>query len=111
MKIKKNDIVKVLAGKDRGKTGKVLRSYPQSQKIVVEGIAVIAKHIKASRNGEKGQKIYLPRPFAVSKVMIICPKCGQGTRIGYTAVPTQEGVVSKIKKERVCKKCHQSFTS
>ncbi len=111
MKIKKNDIVKILAGKDKGKTGKVLRCYPETQKIVVEGIAVIAKHMRAGRNGEKGQKIYLPKAFAVSKAMIVCPKCGQGTRIGYQAVPHQTGVVSKIKKERVCKKCHQSFTS
>ncbi len=67
MKIKKNDIVKVLAGKDKGKTGKVLRCYPETQKIVVEGIAVIAKHMRAGRNGEKGQKIYLPMPKNLSQ--------------------------------------------
>lgn len=111
MKIKKNDMVKIRAGKDKGKTGKVLRSYPLIQKVVVEGVSVVAKHVRAGRDGQKGQKIYLPKPIAVSKVMIVCPKCGQATRIGYRAVPHQQGVVSKVKKERVCKKCHQSFTS
>lgn len=111
MKIKKNDIVKVRSGKDKGKTGKVLRSYPLNGKIVVEGIFVVAKHVRAGRDGGKGQKIYLPKPIAVSKVMIVCPKCGQTTRIGFKAVSHQQGVVSKVKKERVCKKCHQSFTA
>lgn len=106
MKIKKNDTVAVLAGKDRGKTGKVLRAFPQEGKIVVEGVHIVAKHIKARKNGEKGQKLYMPKPLPVDKVMLVCPHCNAKTRVGYSVTV----VDGKKKKERMCKKGNHAIS-
>ncbi len=97
MRIKKNDIVKMLAGKDLGKTGKVLRSLPDRGKVIVEGLNLIKKHTKTRKEGQKGQRVELPRGIDASNVMLVCPKCGEGTRIAYKIAG---GV-----KSRVCKKC------
>lgn len=101
MKIKKNDTVTLLAGKDKGKTGKVLRVHLDRQKVVVEGANLVVKHVKARKEGESGQRIYLPSAIGVSKVQIVCPSCGKQTRIGSRAV---EG--ARTKRERFCKKCN-----
>lgn len=106
MKIKKLDNVKVIAGKDKGKTGKVLRVLPDAEKVVVEGANLLAKHIRPRKAGEKGQKIYIPAPLHVAKVMLVCPHCGNATRIGYRML--SEG---KQKKERICKRCNQAITA
>lgn len=97
MKIKKNDLVKMLAGKDSGKTGKVLRVYPTEQKVIVDGLNMLKKHNKPRKEGEKGQRVEIPRRIDISNAMLVCPKCGKPTRIGYKT----EG----DKKIRVCKKC------
>lgn len=97
MKIKKNDLVKMLAGKDSGKTGKVLQVAPQVGKVVVEGLNIVKKHSKPRKQGEKGQRIEVPRKVQISNVMLICPKCAKATRIGYKMIAG--------KKQRVCKKC------
>ncbi len=97
MKIKKGDNVLVIAGKDRGKTGKVMRALPQEMAIVVEGINIKKKHTRARREGEKGQVVSIPAAFTVSNVKIVCPKCGKATRVGFT--------VENDNKKRVCKKC------
>ncbi len=97
MKLKKGDIVKMLAGKDRGKTGKILQSFPEEKKVIVEGLNIVKKHIKPKREGEKGQRIEVPRRVDVSIAMLVCPKCGKSTRIGYK--------IEKGNKYRICKKC------
>jgi len=97
MKIKKGDNVLVIAGKDRGRKGKVIRALPEEEKIVVEGMNIRKKHMKARKAGEKGQVMELPSPFSVSSAKIICGKCGKGVRVGYK--------VEAGKKSRVCKKC------
>jgi large subunit ribosomal protein L24 len=97
MKIKKNDLVKMLAGKDSGKTGKVLRVYPAEKKVVVDGLNMLKKHNKPRKEGEKGQRVEIPRKIDISNAMIVCPKCGKPSRIAYKT----EGE----KKVRVCKKC------
>ena len=97
MRIKKNDVVKMLAGKDNGKTGKVLRVFPEEKKIIVEGLNMLKKHNKPKREGEKGQRVEMPRKIDISNAMIICPKCGASTKISFKL----EGE----KKMRVCKKC------
>lgn len=106
MTIKKNDTVKIIAGKDKGKTGKVLRVFPVDNKIVVEGVNVLVKHVPA-RGTTQGQRIYFPSRFSVAKVMVVCPKCGQPTRVGHV-VATGD---AKQKKDRMCKKCKQAFTA
>ncbi|MDR3559600.1 MAG: 50S ribosomal protein L24 [Candidatus Pacebacteria bacterium] len=97
MKIKKNDNVKMLAGKDRDKTGKVLRVFPQERKVIVEGLNIVKKHSRPRKEGEKGQRVEVPRKITVSNVLLICPKCGKGTRVGFK--------VTEQDKHRVCKKC------
>lgn len=87
----------MLAGKDSGKTGKVLRVLPDEKKIIVEGLNMLKKHNKPRKEGEKGQRIEMPRKIDVSNAMIVCPKCSAATRVGFKA----EGE----KKVRVCKKC------
>lgn len=101
MKIKKGDKVKMLSGKDCGKTGKVVKVDPENKKVAVEGLNIVKKHVRPRKQGEKGQRIELPRLVSVSNVMFVCPKCGSVTRIGYEF--TQEG-----SKQRVCKKCKQN---
>ncbi len=97
MRIKKNDLVKMLAGKDSGKTGKVLRVFPEEKKVVVEGLNMLKKHNRPKKEGEKGQRIEMPRKIDISNAMLVCPKCAKPTRVGYKT----EGE----KKVRVCKKC------
>ncbi|MFA5754799.1 MAG: 50S ribosomal protein L24 [Candidatus Paceibacterota bacterium] len=97
MKIKKNDQVLIIAGNDKGKKGKVLRSLPSKERVVVEGIALIKKHIKPKKSGQKGQIASVPRAISVTNVKIVCSKCGKATRVGYE-------IIDK-KKYRVCKKC------
>lgn len=98
MKIKKGDNVLVIAGKDRGKKGKVLRALPREARIVVEGVNVRKKHVRAKRAGQKGQIVEMPGIFSVSNVKLLCPKCGKAIRTGYK--------VEGGKKVRVCKKCN-----
>lgn len=104
MKIKEGDMVSIISGKDRAKTGKVLQAFPKDNRITVEGINIIKKHVKAKRTGEKGQRVEVPRPLNVSNVKLICPKCKKPTRIGYRSVQKRHE-----KKVRMCKKCGQEI--
>jgi large subunit ribosomal protein L24 len=95
--IKKNDTVKVISGKDKGKTGKILKIMADTDRAVVEGINLYKKHVKPKREGEKGQVITVPRSIHVSNIQLICPSCGKPTRVGH--------VIEGKNKSRVCKKC------
>lgn len=99
MKFKKGDNVKMRSGKDKGKEGKILTVLPREEKIIVEGLNLVAKHVRARKQGQKGQIIRLPRPIFTGKVQLVCPKCSKVTRLGWR----REGG----KKERVCKKCER----
>ncbi|MBZ9571852.1 50S ribosomal protein L24 [Patescibacteria group bacterium] len=104
MKIKKDDQVLVISGKDRGKKGKVLKAFPEEQKLLVEGVNLRKKHIKPRRTEEKGQIIELPAPIPVSNVKLICSKCGKATRIGYkviSKIPPQRGAAHKVGEPRL----------
>lgn len=101
MKIKKNDTILIITGKDKGKKGKVLEALPKENKIVVEGLNLAKKHQRPRRQGEKGQIIEIPRPINVSNVKLICPKCGQGARVGYK--------IAEKEKFRMCKKCESEI--
>lgn len=101
MKIKKNDLVLIISGKDRGRKGKVLKVFPKENRILVEGINLRKKHQRPKKADEKGQIITLPAPIDISNVKLICSKCGKPTRVGYKII---EG-----KKFRICKKCGQEI--
>ena len=83
MKIKKNDTVVVLSGKDKGKQGKVLSTMPTVGKGLVEGVNMADCHVKPTRQGQEGGIIRKAIPLRASKVMVVCPKCGKPTRCGY----------------------------
>ena len=100
MKIRKNDQVLIISGKDKNRKGKVIETLPKQGKVVVEGINLRKKHIKPKKSGEKGQIVTVPGPFDASDVKIICPKCNKATRIGY-----QEKKKEDKNKVRMCKKC------
>jgi len=104
MKLKKGDTVLIISGKDKGRKGKILRTFPRENKILVEGINLIKKHRKPRRKGEKGQVIQviqLFKPIAASNTKIICPKCGKATRVGY--------ILNKERKIRICKRCKEEI--
>lgn len=97
MKVKKNDTVLVLTGKDAGKTAKVLVAMPKDNRVVVDGINVQKKHKKA-RNAQEVSSIQNQSgAIDASNVMVVCPACGKATRVAYK--------VEVDKKARVCKKC------
>lgn len=106
MNIKKNDKVKILAGKDKGKIGKVLQVSPAEGRVSVEGLNLLIKHLRPNRNGEKGQRIEFPAFIDLSNVALICPKCGKPTKVGFKTLKL-EG--NKSKKFRVCKKCQETI--
>jgi large subunit ribosomal protein L24 len=97
MKIIKGDQVKIVRGKDSGKTGKVERVNSVTGKVVVEGINQFKRHIKAKMPGQKSEIVVITKPLPISNVQLICPKCKKPTRVGYKIV--------KDGKTKVCKNC------
>ena len=98
MSIRKDDLVVVLSGKDKGKQGKVLKTEPKSGKVVVEKVNLVSRHTKPRRQGEEGGILQKEAPIYASKVMRVCPKCNKPTRAAHK-------VLADGKKVRVCKKC------
>ena len=100
MKLRKNDIVVVLSGKDEGKKGKVRRAFPAENKITVEGVNMIKRHSRARRAVRQAGIIELEAPINASKVMLVCNKCGKPTRVGSHLL--EDG-----KKLRLCLRCKE----
>ena len=98
LRIRKGDRVRVLTGKDRGKEGEVSRALPREGKVIVDGVNVVKKHQKATRATMQGGIIDKDMPLPVANVALVCPTCGEATRVGFRAEP--DGT-----KVRVCKKC------
>jgi len=100
MKIRKNDTVLVVAGKDKGKKGKVRFAYPKDEQLVVEGVNYIKKHTKATGNVRQAGIIERESPIHVSDVMLLCNKCNKPARVGSRFL--EDG-----KKVRICRSCHE----
>lgn len=83
LNIKKGDQVKILAGKDKGKSGKVLEVAPKLGKVVVEGLNISVRFSRPKKQGEKGQRMEMPAMMPAGKVMLVCPNCGKPTRIAH----------------------------
>ncbi len=96
-KIKKGDTVLVISGKDKGKKGKVLRVIPKEGKVIVEGVNMIKRHQRPNPRMREGGIVEKEAPIYACKVMLVCPNCGQSTRVGFKVVDE--------KKVRYCKKC------
>lgn len=96
-RIKKGDTVRVLLGKDRGKTGDVMAVLPAESRLLIEGVNMVKKHIRPKRAGEKGQRVSVAAPINISNAQLVCPSCKRSTRVGIV----REG----DERRRVCKKC------
>ena len=117
MIIKKGDKVKILTGKDKGKTGKVLQVFPGRGKASIEGLNLLIKHLRPRKQGEQGQRVEFPAPLSISNVMLVCPKCGKPSRTGRNKqsdpalIKDTEtaGKKFKTKKTRICRRCSQAI--
>ena len=102
MKIKKGDTVKVIAGKDKGKEGKVITAIPETGRVIVEGVAMVKKHQKAKMQGQESGIIHVESAIDASNVLRVCSKCGKAARTGVK-------VLEDGSKVRYCKKCQEVF--
>jgi large subunit ribosomal protein L24 len=98
--VKKNDLVKIIAGKDKGKSGKVLRVMPDKGRVLVENINLIKRHTRPSRTISEGGIIEKEAPMALSNVQLLCPGCKMPARTGFR-------VLEDGSKSRFCKKCNE----
>ena len=102
MHVKRGDLVKVIAGKDKGKEGKVLSTNPEKNKVVVEGVAIVSKHQKARMQGQQSQIVKVEAAIDASNVLRVCSKCGKAARTGVK-------ILEDGSKVRYCKKCDETF--
>ena len=100
MKIRKDDTVLVIAGRDRGKKGKVRFAHPKDKKLVVEGVNFIKKHARATGRVKQAGIIEQEAPITVSNVMLLCSRCNHPTRVGFHFL--EDG-----RKVRICRSCHE----
>jgi len=100
--VKKGDLVLVIAGKDRGKSGKVIRVMPKKEAVIVERLNMVKRHLRPSPTTGKGGIVEKEAPIHVSNVQILCGKCNRPTRVGHRIL--EDGT-----KVRVCKKCGESL--
>ena len=100
MKLKKGDNVKVIAGKDKGKTGKIIKIDPVNMRVIVHGVNVYKKHRRPRKQGEKGEIVNVPRSMNASNVLYLCGNCGRAARLGAK--------FQGESKVRFCKKCGSS---
>jgi len=100
MRLRKNDQVRVISGKNKGKEGKILRSIPVKDMLVVEGVNVVSRHVKPTQKNPQAGIIKQEAPIYAAKVMLVCPQCGAATRVGSSFLESG-------KKVRVCRKCSE----
>ena len=102
MKIRKNDTVTIIAGKDRGKRGKVRRVIPKEDRVIVEGLNMIKRHSRAQRTARQAGIIELEAPIHMSNVMLLCNKCGKPARVSFR-------LLADGKKVRICRSCNEGI--
>ena len=100
-KTKKNDNVEVLAGKDKGKRGSVVRIIPKKDKVIVSGVNIVKKAMKRRSQQDQGGIVEVEAPLHISNVGVVCKKCGRPVKIGYK--------IDGDKKVRVCRKCGETL--
>src|SRR3972149_2509400 len=103
MKVKKNDTVLVLSGDDKGKSGKILKVFPEEKRIIVEGVNFIKRHMRASQKNPKAGILEKEAPIKASKVIFKCPKCGSKSRLAHKLIQAEGS--EEQNKVRICKKC------
>lgn len=101
MKFKKGDEVKVIKGKDRGKTGKIEKVFPKDNQVLVSGVNQYKRHLKARSQRQPSEIVTITKPLYVANIMLICPSCHLPARVGF--------ITNEDKKKRICKKCEQAI--
>lgn len=104
MHVKTGDEVLVIAGKDKGRRGKIKRSIPSAGRVVVEGLNIAKRHMKARGPGKPGGIIDIEAPLDISNVMLICPSCGRASRTGHRFIEETDHK-GRQRKVRFCKAC------
>ena len=105
LNVKKGDTVVVISGKDKGKKGKVVVTHPTDERVVVQGAAMVTRHIKPRKQGQPGGRIEKEGTMHASNVMLVCPKCDKPTRIAHKIKEVEISGEKKQKSVRVCKNC------
>ena len=100
MRIRKNDQVMILTGKDKGKKGRVMKIYPEHSRILIEKINYRKVAVRRTQSNPKGGIIQMEKPLQISNVQLVCPRCSKPTRVGYT-------LLADGTKQRLCKKCNE----
>ena len=101
LRIKRNDIVKVLSGRDKGKTGKVLAVFPKRNRALVEGVNFIKRHTRQTRQDQKGGIVQKESPAQISNLILVCKHCNKPTRIGAKVMGKSSD------RARICRKCKE----
>ncbi|MBI4114546.1 MAG: 50S ribosomal protein L24 [Candidatus Niyogibacteria bacterium] len=96
-KIKKGDTLRVVSGKDKGKSGKALEVIRDENRVIIEGVNIHTRHQRSKKQGKKGERVHLAMPIHASNVLVVCPSCKKPARVGFQKI---ENV-----KTRICKKC------
>ena len=102
MNIKKDDTVLVITGKDKGKKGKVREVHPSADAVIVEGLNIVKKHTRGRSGARQAGIIEQEAALHASKVMVVCPSCNKGARVGHT-------ILADGQKVRVCRNCGETF--
>ena len=99
--VRRNDTVEVRTGDDAGKRGRVLRVFPREGRVIVEGVKLVVKHMRQSPQYPMGARIRREAPLSWSNVLVVCPRCDRGVRVGYE--------IRDGRKVRVCKRCGETI--
>lgn len=107
MHIHKNDNVIVIAGNSRGKSGKVLKMFPEKERVIIEGVNIIKRHSRPTQKNPQGGIVQKEAPIHASNVMVICPKCSKPARVGHKSV--RDTSTGRQHSMRVCRNCEETF--
>jgi large subunit ribosomal protein L24 len=103
LKIKKNDIVQAIKGKDKGKKGRVLTVFVERKRVLVEGVNMVKKHKRKTQQDQQGGIVSIESPISISNIMLVCKQCNRPSRVGL--VISKDGA-----KTRVCKACKEQIS-
>jgi len=101
-KIRKGDIIQAVAGKDKGKKGKVIQVFPGAKRALVEGINLAKKHKRQTRQDQQGGIVSIEMPISLANIMLVCKHCNRPARVGFS-------ILKDSTKTRICKSCKEAI--
>lgn len=107
MHVHKNDTALVVAGNARGRSGKVLKVYPETGRVIIEGVNIIKRHTRPSQKNPQGGIVQKEAPVNGTNVMVVCPKCNTASRVGHAHVP--DASTGRRRAMRICRSCGEMF--